>query len=308
MRYFSLGIPAHNEEESIARMIGRVLKSRAWIRHKKRREIIVCANACTDKTVDIVRGLQRENPEIKLIETPVKGKNNAWGIIVRNSNPHARNIFFSDADVLVDPRSYSELDRALNTHPEIDIASGISIPTAAFIKKRGQYDEDVVQMWRAVAKKGTRGVCTALYGIRRSVALKTQLPTHPQIVDDGFLNFHFRGRIMVVPHARVVFRFPSREDLRLGRIRSTVSKRWLRRDPLFRAFEEDRNGKSRLVKILALSAKLGPLRAMRIFLTHVHKPKSIGTAAQGHIDRGSDAWVPLASTKLTSRRGRPSSK
>ncbi|MFH1588164.1 MAG: glycosyltransferase [Candidatus Diapherotrites archaeon] len=72
MNFFSLGVCAFNEEESIAKMLNSVFGSTAWKNHKGRREIIVCANGCTDRTAEIVREIQKEHLEIKLIEIPKK--------------------------------------------------------------------------------------------------------------------------------------------------------------------------------------------------------------------------------------------
>ena len=58
--FLSIGVPAYNEEESIQRSLKWVLKQTLWKEMPaKRREIIVCANGCTDKTVERARNCRQ---------------------------------------------------------------------------------------------------------------------------------------------------------------------------------------------------------------------------------------------------------
>lgn len=70
---FSVAIPAYNEQNYIRKC----LESLAEQTYSGNLEIIVCLNACTDKTEDIVRDFIRErNIDLKIVYEPRKGV--AW--------------------------------------------------------------------------------------------------------------------------------------------------------------------------------------------------------------------------------------
>lgn len=306
MQFFSLGIPAHNEEASIARMLARVFKSIAWKNHQGRREVIVCANGCSDKTPEVVRTLQQVHPEIKLIEISKKSKNAAWEALVHASNSKAENVFFADADVLIFPKSFDALERALEKNPSVVIASGTLVPSAGYTGKRAMYEDDYVQFHRLMRGKSAHGFCSALYAMRRPVALQTRMPAQPQIGDALYLTFKYSTQMVHVPEARVVYRIPHKHERHFGRIRSTVSRKLLRELPEFRAFELQQktfeHSMGRLGKIVYLTRKLGFLRALRIYLQHVRKPSSIHKTASAHVQAKTDSWAQMPSTKLVSKR------
>lgn len=303
MQFFSLGIPAHNEGASIGRMISRVVKSTAWKDHEGRREIIVCANACSDNTAEVVRELQQSFPEIKLIESPIKSKNRAWEMIVKQSNPLAKNLFFADADVLVSRDAFDRLDTALGMNKSKVIAGARIIPSWNYSSEKGMYEKDYAQFMRALHSSGMQGLQGALYAIRRAIARKIQMPAHAQIGDDYFLQAKYGKQIIIVPEAKAVYRPPARHELFSARVRSTVSKQLMRSDPAMKGLVKS-NGRSwnYWKKAIPFAWKLGMLRAARIYWRHVRKPKAIHQQATDHVAAKTDAWSQIPSTKLVSRR------
>lgn len=306
MQFFSLGIPAHNEGASIGRMIARVVKSTAWRDHVGRREIIICANACSDNTAEVVRKLQESIPEIKLLESPIKSKNRAWEMIVKESNPRAKNLFFADADVLIARDAFEKLDTALGMNHGKFIAGGRIIPTWNYVRQRGVYESDYAHFMRALHASKMQGLQGAFYAIRRNIARRTTMPQNAQIGDDYFLQAKYGKHLIIVPEARAVFRPPAQHELFNVRVRSTVSKHLMRNDPELRSLLKE-NGRSwnYWKKAIPFAWKLGVIRALRIYWRHVRKPTSIGRQAADHVAARTDAWSQIPSTKLISRRQVP---
>jgi cellulose synthase/poly-beta-1,6-N-acetylglucosamine synthase-like glycosyltransferase len=96
----SIIIPAYNEEETIEATLRQIL---ALDYPRKKLEIIVVANACKDKTAQIVKKFN----SVRLIETPIPGKAKAQNLGMR----HAKNeiIVIADADITVAPDTLLKL-------------------------------------------------------------------------------------------------------------------------------------------------------------------------------------------------------
>jgi len=308
MQFFSLGIPAHNEEASIGRMIARVVKSVAWKNHQGRREIIVCANACTDNTVEVVRNLQRSYPEIKLIESPVKSKNQAWEAIVKRSNPRAENLFFADADVLIAGDAFDRLDEALRANKSKVIAGASIIPSWNYTRKKDTYERDYSAFIKTLQAFDLQGLRGALYAIRRSAAQKTRMPANAQIADDYFLQAKYIKEFIIVPSAKVVFRPPNQNELSSALVRSTLSMRVMQQDPTMRHLVEgSKTARAFKRRALPFAWKLGLLRTARIYWAHLHKSKATREKINDLIARQADVWPQVPSSKLQQRR-RPAKK
>lgn len=87
----SIGIPAHNEEGNIGRLLDVLLKHR-FDDGIELEEIVVVASGCTDRTIDIVKGFCNGDDTIKLITEDKK-----------SGKAHAINHFMksTDSDILV---------------------------------------------------------------------------------------------------------------------------------------------------------------------------------------------------------------
>lgn len=308
MKFFSLGIPAHNEGVSIARMLERVFRSRAWRKNKGKREIIVCANNCTDNTVEEVRRLQKAHPEIKLLEIEPKSKNVAWQTIVQHANPRAQNLFFADADVLVFPNAFDRLNEALAKDKRAVIAGSNPVPTAAFTRERDQYNDDYVKLRRFLRRKGRMDLDGKLYAIRRDVAITLKMPTNNHVLDDYYLSRLFRGRKIMVPEARVAYRVGGFQDLEGAHVRRVVAKHSVHE---LLEIQPDTYTKGRwhriqyLMGALRAVAHLGPARAWRVYHNYLRTPTRVNVKAQAHLTNKTDAWPQIVSSKLDSRRRRP---
>jgi len=225
MGFFSLGICVHNEAESISRMLNSVFGSNAWKTNDGKREIVICANGCTDNSVEIIKQIQTKHPEIKLIESPVKSKNAAWNLVVFAVNPQAENLFFADADVLIKRKSFDILENALRKNHGLQIVGGQVIPTVANIKAKDFYSRDVAAFSKILRDAGAKTLMGGFYAIRTSAARGLKMPEDPRIMDDQFLALHFKGKWSIVPKAIFYARFPDFNNPK----KSTAFRQWFKR-------------------------------------------------------------------------------
>lgn len=109
----SICLPVYNEE----RCIGKTLESALDQTFDGKKEILIGANGCTDKTTEIVRNYSARYPEVRLVEITERGKPNTWNIL----RSQARNnlILFGDGDVHFDRYAFESLYDALNTGDKI---------------------------------------------------------------------------------------------------------------------------------------------------------------------------------------------
>ena len=80
----SVGITAHNEEANIGRLLHAMLDQH--LDEAEINEIIVVASGCTDNTCDIVRGLEAQEPRIKLlVQDEREGKVSAVNLFLQHA-------------------------------------------------------------------------------------------------------------------------------------------------------------------------------------------------------------------------------
>ena len=93
---YSLVIPAYNESDRIRPTLDKMLRYIAEQRWDA--EIVVVDDGSRDDTAEVIRGYEREHPEVRLVQNP---GNRGKGFSVRNGMLHARGdiCLFSDADL-----------------------------------------------------------------------------------------------------------------------------------------------------------------------------------------------------------------
>jgi glycosyltransferase involved in cell wall biosynthesis len=106
----SVCLPVYNEERAIGNTIDSILAQD----FKGEMEILVCANGCTDKTEEIVRGYAGRHNNITLISTSQKGKPNAWNILQARASHNYR--VYGDGDVFIDKEAFSNIYDALESY------------------------------------------------------------------------------------------------------------------------------------------------------------------------------------------------
>ncbi|MFH1587090.1 MAG: glycosyltransferase family 2 protein [Candidatus Diapherotrites archaeon] len=291
-----IGIPARNEEESIEATIRSIVESDAWKDSSKSgREMIVCVNDSTDRTAEIVRNLQKEIPEIKLIENKEPGKNLAINTIIKNSSRKADVIYFSDADVVVAKDSIGKVAGEVRRDRKIDFAAPVPVPTSVFTETKKR--RPVAAFYAEGSEIGIKHKIYRLTGMgfaaRKSVLVKKPLPEHPYVGDDRYINLEYKGRIKVLYDAEVYFRPPSLKDHMRQRIRHAVERRTLfkirpdLREPYISEAKKIRSREISHFRELSLKGKLGflPIAAAEPLEKLIAKFKRAGT------------WSKIQSTK-----------
>jgi biofilm PGA synthesis N-glycosyltransferase PgaC len=109
-----VGIPAHNEEGSIARTLHALLSQT-----RRPDRILVVADNCTDRTVEIASRMGRRVTVIQTVgnrDRKVGALTLAWQQYVGYGYDYMLGV---DADTVLSPNSLADLERELETNPRV---------------------------------------------------------------------------------------------------------------------------------------------------------------------------------------------
>jgi glycosyltransferase involved in cell wall biosynthesis len=224
----SVGIMAWNEEDSIRTTLESLFRQSVFEKLACRNEaceIIVVANACTDRTVAVVRSLfetmDRTHPwtegfVARVIDIPEPGKANAWNRFVHEfSAVETRFICSMDADIVFHHRdTIYNLMAALERKPYIPASTGRQCKDLIFKERKTLRER--LSLATSTMGGGEQGkICGQLYCLRASVARNLYLPRDLGATEDGFIkemvctDFLTRdsdpGRVMLVADAAHIF-------------------------------------------------------------------------------------------------------
>lgn len=146
-----VAIFAHNEARNIVACLDSVLQAST---HPV--ECYVLANACRDRTEELVTQYSRTHPNVHLVSIVLGDKANAWNVFVHEVAPAgAEYCFFVDGDVRATPGSLDAMGRALASQPA---ANGVSaLPRSG--RGVAEFQRDMLD---------NNGVAGNLYGLRGS--------------------------------------------------------------------------------------------------------------------------------------------
>lgn len=206
----SVCIPARNESATIADTIRSVTENYSG----PNLELIVCSNACTDNTDDVVLNIAHQDPRVKLIHSE-PGKPNAWNKLMATAIYN--DIVFLDGDVLVAPGSVEKIVSFMHKYN--------------YIAATAKIHKIVKSNWQAIFNhpldSSTYQISGAMYSIRKHGLIAemsrkgfTQMPTDI-INEDHWLSLiletRFRTRILekkcsYCPDAMVYHHIPNFRD------------------------------------------------------------------------------------------------
>jgi len=294
-------IPVFNEEESLERIVNEVRAQSLW-HESGEREMIIGLNGCTDKSAEISYKLAREDPCIKVLELEMKGKNHALNEMVKISRAKDfENIFFLDADIILEKGVLKKLDNALKrSPPEMAIASATARPFEEKFGRFALHRRYLLEKGMASIQNYVHGRC---YAMRRSEAVKVAFPKNQKIFDDAFLTCLYWGRFKVLNSALVRYRVPNYRDwlVQMARRRINIQQLYhgypeLRR-PLTRWLVASRQLKMQHAG-KSVREKLGG--KFPAFIESISGPL-IYIKMRSSMRNSNDSWPKIRSTKMKPR-------
>lgn len=178
----SIVVPAHNEEAVLGRSLARLLDTTSLDEF----DVIVVANACTDRTAEVAKDCG-----VRVIETPVPGKPNA--LRLGDEACHTFPRVYLDADVELSAESVRALVAACAEPgvlacapvPELDLAG-----VRGVVRRVHRVHDKLIAPHRALAGTG-------VYVLTQAGHARV-FPMPDVISDDGLVHASF------APHERVV--------------------------------------------------------------------------------------------------------
>lgn len=175
-----LALPTHNEELIIVETIESVLAAMKRYFPNDDWEVVVADNGSTDRTGELVRGLQTTEPRLRLWSTSAAGKGPAIRSVWSASD--ADYLVFMDADLSTELACLPALLEALN---HADLAVGCRFAPHAHVK-RSWFRERASRMYNASAR--------AFIGVRtrdlqcgfKAIRLQTAQDLLPRTHDNGW--------------------------------------------------------------------------------------------------------------------------
>ena len=235
---FTVVIPCCNEENYILGAL-EAIAGQTGLPDGHGIEVIVAANGCTDRTVQIARAcapeFARKGFELRVLDIPEPGKIGALNRAEQAARFEAR--VFVDADVILEPEVLAELGGLLDDPAPVYASATVTIPPPRSVISRAY-----ARVWTNLpfVRDGVPGI--GLYAV--NAAARRRWGEFPAIYsDDRFVRLNF------APHerrkARARYRWPLPEGLgNLIRVR----RRWtegnlelVRRFPELIANDSERN-------------------------------------------------------------------
>ncbi|HHD92645.1 MAG TPA: glycosyltransferase [Candidatus Portnoybacteria bacterium] len=130
-KYFSIIIPAHNEEK----IIGETLMHLKNLNYPKNKyEVVIVENGSTDKTYEISKSFESKN--FKVVHSNQKGVSMARNLGIKNISKESQWVIFLDADTLLKPKFLNKLNEYLNTHPWVTYGTTTITPSSNTLKHK----------------------------------------------------------------------------------------------------------------------------------------------------------------------------
>ncbi|MGB3209081.1 MAG: glycosyltransferase [Desulforhopalus sp.] len=174
----SIIIPAHNEENVIARTLQPLVQGviEGWL------EVVVVCNGCSDNTPEVARSV---SGAIKCIETPIPSKTNALnlGDAVAKGFPR----FYLDADIVLSLESIQQVAAVLNSGRFLAAAPQMQMD----IRHASWSVRSYYEVWNQLPYVQEGMIGTGVYAL--SEEGRKRFAEFPQIIaDDGYVRALFQ--------------------------------------------------------------------------------------------------------------------
>ncbi len=213
----AIGILAHNEEGFIGATIASLLSQSVFADSAMKKQVVVVANGCSDRTVGEAREALKSAPAagvaFEVLDVEIAGKANAWNVFIHETSaPDTDYFVLLDADI-----EFSAPDAVEKLIGHLEQNASVMIAPDQPVKKFTR-SGPMSALIRALQKSGgddDHALSGQLYAARRGALRAIRMPLGI-VVEDGFLramtltaNFSIpedKSRILRAPGVRHFYR------------------------------------------------------------------------------------------------------
>ena len=179
-------IPANNEENYIAACLQSILIQEAA--EKTPLIVTVAANACNDRTVEIVKSFVNQFAEqgdtLNVLDMPEPGKVGALNAVEASVGPEDQTIYL-DADVICDPQLIGQLQRALTSDKPVYATGNLAV-----VRAQSWVTRQYARFWQRLPFVKGGAVGAGLFSV--NAAGRQRWQAFPDIIsDDTFVRLQF---------------------------------------------------------------------------------------------------------------------
>lgn len=209
-----IAIMAHNEEKVISKAIKSALSQDTPVGYSSK--VVVVANACTDRTEEIVSRMAENYPnKVQLVSIREKGKTRAINEAIKLfeemsvSGLKIPYVIFLDADCeIVGREALVSFVRRFENNPLLCAISANCVPDVCFNSRKDIVSElyrATHSLARSVKINSISGWC---YSIRFEVLKRIDFPDF-QFAEDMYISFRLNGRFYKDMNVKIAFKTPA---------------------------------------------------------------------------------------------------
>ena len=255
IKLLPVAIMAHNEEKVIQKAIESVLSQSIPVGYSVK--VVVVANGCSDRTGEIVKHLEKQNPNrVVLVSIKEKGKTRAINEGIRfldqisNANLSIPYVIFLDADcAFVGKEALVDFVKQFEQNPQLCAVAANCLPDVFFNSMKGIVPEiyrAIYSLGRYMKINSISGMC---YGIRFDILKKIDFPDF-QFAEDMYVSSRLNGRFIKNSNIKIVFKTPSN-------LRSELNKKTRQKISTRRYYEYYSYLKKKGVRVKLFEKSLG---------------------------------------------------
>jgi len=212
-----VALMAHNEEKVIQKAVENVLGQNTPIGYSVK--VVVVANGCTDRTEEIVKEFEKQNPNrVELVSITEKGKTRAINRAIKFFDEISKTdlpipfVIFLDADCeFLGKEVLIHFVNRFEANPQSCAVAADCLPDV-FLNSRKDIVAEIYRanytLGQSVKINSISGMC---YAIRLDILKKIDFPNF-QFAEDMYVSSRLDGHFLKDRNIKIVFKIPS--DLR----------------------------------------------------------------------------------------------